>query len=1426
MQTSNTIKVDLQRNPVPASNTGAYLPPLHRSFRFWLPLIETLPYLFGTFLQGASEFAYRNFHKDMLQVLFLETNPLPVVLGEFPAKLLPTASLPVVAGLIMTGCWYLIGLVLDTHELASAEDTKNAPGYLWTLAVISLFSWICAMSQAKSYLDSQFQSLGFDGVLDALTWRKPFPVRFIYVWTPLLAAAVWSNLWAVVFLRVSRHLRRFRAAKTALGRPCNADEAPASPSASPRFTPTRNQLLLAGVPFTIIFLLSKKCNHQVWTQLSSALVLSAICIKCFLSDFRINRAFWKIAAQWIRAQRVRRTPVYAAIIVLSVMLLRGDSSLFRQERLAAILILALGVLYSKWLVPTLNPRAWFQNLGLWMRSWRLKQYLVSGLIVWALVCIYIQQRLIFSKALTVLLAGLAIKVFFPKTHAYRWIFWSVVPLVAALTLVGSYDQNRDLFFVLGAFVLAYSYWTSAARRGIAHVGWKSGAILLLSGWVLCSAGDFFFQGWHATLRPERFIESRPKDASASKHIGIALSGGGYRAAVLHAGILSGMEKQGLRVTHISSVSGGSITAAYYALGGEPEEVLDSVINQRFDLYRDFFDLQNAPRLLTSAPIPGTHVRLFPFVGFSRTDLQAQALDRVLLQRRRLQSLPPGAPQLMICVTDLNTGRAIGITDRWMTSRFLLQPPGEERFPNASSLYEGLPRLSYSSTFQSAESGTQKLSDLVAASGAFPLAFSPVRLLSKAYDGLLLADGGVTDNSGMTLLLDADWRASPCHDSLGDQTWALDLAISADGGAMFKQQKPNDGADPTGATSSVEAVGRAIDIIHSRIGLQLPDETKAATIPDSPPMILLSPSLYVDNSVPEYDYAELAIRSEDIDTWRYGIGHGLASDDFYDQAVPIAQTYDPQQKKLMDLLAKQIAVIDDASLPLLESLNSINREAYGPFLQALDSNHLTEQDRLLLEDERYGRKVNFERLRNVREKERIQERIFLWIGVLMTDDFSKCLRSFMLTPTLEDHIPETDARRIFRLGQYLALLNGPDMRAKLARSGTPLPPRVLNDWQQANLICKMQVIGKFGDGTSGSDNAQGRTAPMEEIGTCLDEKAASSPGRSAEFAPAYRELAYSMSRYGNPEGARLQFQKAATIDRNNGDKIDESWDLKGLGEALSSLEDMDGADRALTDALTLFKQTGEQDAQAGTLLDLSYRAYLHGDLRQVDALLDDVDSLLRHSGARILRSQELFYRANVRFARNEFQGAEEMYEEARKGFDHPGFQSWRGSTLFGLARLRIEQGKPAQAMELLRNAADAWRSDAGAEMEARAEIAVALLAMGKAEEAKKEVDLASANLAAKTHSAHARVRIAQVSAQVQAVLGRSAEAEVKLQAVVGETEKMHDVPWQLESRLILGEMEMKSGHISDGRRCLGALEVEAARKGFFRISRKARETRMQ
>src|SRR6516165_3702673 len=54
--------------------------------------------------------------------------------------------------------------------------------------------------------------------------------------------------------------------------------------------------------------------------------------------------------------------------------------------------------------------------------------------------------------------------------------------------------------------------------------------------------------------------------SAKLRIGLALSGGGFRASIFHLGVIRRLEELGIMpdVSVISSVSGGSIIAAYYA----------------------------------------------------------------------------------------------------------------------------------------------------------------------------------------------------------------------------------------------------------------------------------------------------------------------------------------------------------------------------------------------------------------------------------------------------------------------------------------------------------------------------------------------------------------------------------------------------------------------------------------------------------------------------------------------------------------------------------------------------------------------------------------------------------------------------------------------------------------------------------------------
>src|SRR5204863_2158617 len=70
----------------------------------------------------------------------------------------------------------------------------------------------------------------------------------------------------------------------------------------------------------------------------------------------------------------------------------------------------------------------------------------------------------------------------------------------------------------------------------------------------------------------------PAATSAGKKIGLALSGGGFRATLYHLGLVRFLRDAGIlpQVSHITSVSGGSILAAHLALhwdryNGSPSE---------------------------------------------------------------------------------------------------------------------------------------------------------------------------------------------------------------------------------------------------------------------------------------------------------------------------------------------------------------------------------------------------------------------------------------------------------------------------------------------------------------------------------------------------------------------------------------------------------------------------------------------------------------------------------------------------------------------------------------------------------------------------------------------------------------------------------------------------------------------------------------
>jgi predicted acylesterase/phospholipase RssA len=205
-------------------------------------------------------------------------------------------------------------------------------------------------------------------------------------------------------------------------------------------------------------------------------------------------------------------------------------------------------------------------------------------------------------------------------------------------------------------------------------------------------------------------------------VGLALSGGGSRSANFSAACMFELQRIGIlqHVDYISSVSGGSLTAAYYCLSQDnwnPGEV------QR-RLTHSF-----ANDVLITALLPWNTVALL-LTSWNRSDILADTFRQNLYTNhghaQTFADLREDRPRLLINATDLQSGK---------------------KFVFSNESFDAL----------NSDLSKYPIASAVAASGAVPVLLHHVTLqdystVFKRYCHLI--DGGIDDNLGVTSLIEA------------------------------------------------------------------------------------------------------------------------------------------------------------------------------------------------------------------------------------------------------------------------------------------------------------------------------------------------------------------------------------------------------------------------------------------------------------------------------------------------------------------------------------------------------------------------------------------------------------------------------------------------------------------------------------------------
>lgn len=228
------------------------------------------------------------------------------------------------------------------------------------------------------------------------------------------------------------------------------------------------------------------------------------------------------------------------------------------------------------------------------------------------------------------------------------------------------------------------------------------------------------------------------------HFGLALSGGGFRGTLYHLGVVRFLRDAGLlgRVTHITSVSGGSILGAHLAL--------------HWDRYcgsdRDFDEVSAELIRFTQLDVRNRIVRRFPMTSsinmlrrllwlggnrkLTRPGLLECHYEKFLYGDVPLSQLP-ARPHLHILATNLSEGCLCAFN----RDGLLLQR-------RASGKRDRFERVGM---------GLATVPMAVAASSAFPGFFPPLELdgwdvgaVKGEFDRQAFTDGGVYDNLGLRM----------------------------------------------------------------------------------------------------------------------------------------------------------------------------------------------------------------------------------------------------------------------------------------------------------------------------------------------------------------------------------------------------------------------------------------------------------------------------------------------------------------------------------------------------------------------------------------------------------------------------------------------------------------------------------------------------
>jgi eukaryotic-like serine/threonine-protein kinase len=402
------------------------------------------------------------------------------------------------------------------------------------------------------------------------------------------------------------------------------------------------------------------------------------------------------------------------------------------------------------------------------------------------------------------------------------------------------------------------------------------------------------------------------------------------------------------------------------------------------------------------------------------------------------------------------------------------------------------------------------------------------------------------------------------------------------------------------------------------------------------------------------------------------------------------------------------------------------------------------------------------------------------------------------------------------------------------------------------------------------NFLGRT--QDSIALCRESRDifAAAGDRQGE-ASALRASADVLSDGGDVPGAIHLYQQAETIFREIGSEGGVASVLNNLGRIYEREGDLATAEKMYRQAQTSFRllddngrlavvtgnvardrmeqgdlpaaihlyqeqlQLGDPSNTENAALagfGIAYALQMQGDLAGAKQGFEKSLALWQEKSNRNAAAYAMSSLGSVLLEQADFAGSRKIYEQALAIRTTAGDTLTIAETQLALADLSLEEGlSPAEQEATVRKSLEAFQAQKDRDDEAGAwcMLARSLLAQSKAPDAKDAVRHAR-SLAAKSQNPGLRWQTALTAAQVETADNDAAHSAVanatsqELAAIITKSRALGFAGVELDARLALAELEMKTGHAAVGRAQLAAIVADAKAKGYNLVARKAAAAR--